>query len=100
MGRLSKVHIEPTPEELYARHRTLFPPLDPREKLGVNKRFWKMLGAILRIAFPRCAPAEANARMKVADMQQHWKRSDSLGPSHLLPHHSNYSQCSRRQAGR
>lgn len=27
----------------------------PGEKLGVNKRFWKMLAAVLRIAFPRSA---------------------------------------------
>ena len=53
-GRLSKVHITPTSSDLYARHHALFPPLRPGERLGVNKRFWKMLAAILRIAIPRC----------------------------------------------
>jgi ATP-binding cassette subfamily D (ALD) long-chain fatty acid import protein len=55
MGRISKVRIDPIPPEIYASHLKLFPPLKPGEKLGVNKRFWKMLAAVLRIAFPRSA---------------------------------------------
>jgi ATP-binding cassette subfamily D (ALD) long-chain fatty acid import protein len=51
-GRLSQVQIRPTPQELYDSHLKLFPPLKPGEKLGVNKRFWKMLFAVLRVAFP------------------------------------------------
>jgi hypothetical protein len=54
MGRISKVRITPTPAELYAKHLKLFPPLNPGEKLGVNKRFWQMLAAVLKVAFPRC----------------------------------------------
>jgi ATP-binding cassette subfamily D (ALD) long-chain fatty acid import protein len=53
MGRISKVRITPTPAQLYASHLKLFPPLKPGEKLGVNKRFWAMLLAVLRVAFPR-----------------------------------------------
>jgi ATP-binding cassette subfamily D (ALD) long-chain fatty acid import protein len=53
MGRISKVRIDPIPPETYASHLKLFPPLKAGEKLGVNKKFWKMLAAILRIAFPR-----------------------------------------------
>jgi ATP-binding cassette subfamily D (ALD) long-chain fatty acid import protein len=53
MGRISKVRIDPIPTETYASHLKLFPPLKSGEKLGVNKKFWKMLAAILRIAFPR-----------------------------------------------
>jgi ATP-binding cassette subfamily D (ALD) long-chain fatty acid import protein len=55
MGRISKVRIAPIPPEVYASHRKLFPPLKAGEKLGVNKRFWKMLVAVLKIAFPRSA---------------------------------------------
>ena len=29
--------------------------MKPGEKLGVNKRFWQMLLAVLRVAFPRSA---------------------------------------------
>ncbi|OCF40747.1 ATP-binding cassette, subfamily D (ALD), peroxisomal long-chain fatty acid import protein [Kwoniella heveanensis CBS 569] len=59
MGRVSKVRITPTPAELYASHVASFPPLDPRERLGVNKRFWKMLVAVLRVAFPSKTGKEA-----------------------------------------
>jgi hypothetical protein len=52
-GVISKVRVTPTPASLYAEHRKLFPPLKAGEKLGVNKRFWQMLTAVLRIAFPR-----------------------------------------------
>jgi hypothetical protein len=52
-GRLSKVYITPTSQEVYRNHLRLFPPLKPGEKLGVNRRFWKMLVAVLRVAFPR-----------------------------------------------
>lgn len=59
MGRISKVRITPTTAELYASHLELFPPLRPGERLGVNKRFWKMLAAVLRIAFPSKTGKEA-----------------------------------------
>ncbi|WVF65959.1 hypothetical protein IAT40_000697 [Kwoniella sp. CBS 6097] len=59
MGRVSKVRITPTPAELYASHLASFPPLDPRERLGVNKKFWKMLVAVLRVAFPSKTGKEA-----------------------------------------
>lgn len=52
-GRLSKVTITPTPQSLYAEHLKLFPPLKAGERLGVNKRFWSMLFAVLKVAFPR-----------------------------------------------
>lgn len=52
-GRISKVRITPTPAEQYAQNSKLFPPLQPGEKLGVNKRFWQMLRAVLTVAFPR-----------------------------------------------
>jgi len=55
MGRISKVRIDPIPPSLYASHLKLFPSLKPGEKLGVNKKFWKMSAAVLRIAFPRSA---------------------------------------------
>ncbi|ORX34748.1 ABC transporter transmembrane region 2-domain-containing protein [Kockovaella imperatae] len=58
-GRLSKVYITPTPKDLYENHFHLFPPLRPGEKLGVNKRFWKMLVSILRIAIPSSTGKEA-----------------------------------------
>jgi ATP-binding cassette subfamily D (ALD) long-chain fatty acid import protein len=54
-GRISKVRITPTPAETYEQNRALFPPLQPGEKLGVNKRFWQMLRAVLTVAFPRYA---------------------------------------------
>lgn len=57
MGRVSKVRITPTPASLYAEHLKLFPPLKPGEKLGVNKKFWEMLAAVLRVAFPRSDPS-------------------------------------------
>ncbi|KAK4685379.1 hypothetical protein P7C73_g4775, partial [Tremellales sp. Uapishka_1] len=59
MGRISKVRITPTPASLYRSHLRLFPPLKAGEKLGVNKRFWKMLYAVLKIAFPSKAGKEA-----------------------------------------
>ncbi|WVQ93590.1 hypothetical protein IAU59_000665 [Kwoniella sp. CBS 9459] len=59
MGRVSKVRITPTPAELYASHLASFPPLNPRERLGVNKKFWKMLAAVLKVAFPSKTGKEA-----------------------------------------
>nr|XP_031863517.1 uncharacterized protein CI109_000767 [Kwoniella shandongensis]KAA5530589.1 hypothetical protein CI109_000767 [Kwoniella shandongensis] len=59
MGRISKVRITPTPKEVYASHLASFPPLDPTERLGVNKKFWKMLAAILKIAFSSTTGKEA-----------------------------------------
>ncbi|WVR03538.1 hypothetical protein IAU60_000530 [Kwoniella sp. DSM 27419] len=59
MGRISKVRITPTPSDLYAAHLSSFPPLDPRERLGVNKRFWRMLAAVLKVAFPSKTGKEA-----------------------------------------
>ncbi|CAD6577656.1 MAG: hypothetical protein TREMPRED_002001 [Tremellales sp. Tagirdzhanova-0007] len=59
MGRISKVLISPTPAALYASHLKLFPPLKVGEKLGVNKRFWAMLAAVLRVAFPSKTGKEA-----------------------------------------
>ncbi|WWC66769.1 uncharacterized protein I206_100674 [Kwoniella pini CBS 10737] len=59
LGRVSKVRITPTSNETYASHLALFPPLDPREKLGVNKKFWKMLFAVLKVAFPSKTGKEA-----------------------------------------
>ncbi|WWC99176.1 hypothetical protein V866_006071 [Kwoniella sp. B9012] len=59
LGRISKVRITPTSSELYASHLPSFPPLDPGEKLGVNKQFWKMLIAVLRVAFPSKTGKEA-----------------------------------------
>ncbi|WWC58200.1 uncharacterized protein I303_100736 [Kwoniella dejecticola CBS 10117] len=58
-GRVSKVRITPTSNETYASHLASFPPLDPREKLGVNKKFWKMLFAVLKVAFPSKTGKEA-----------------------------------------
>lgn len=57
MGRISKVHITPTPASLYSENLKRFPPLSPGEEVGVNKRFWAMLAAILRVAFPRSVQA-------------------------------------------
>ncbi|WRT63771.1 uncharacterized protein IL334_000696 [Kwoniella shivajii] len=59
MGRISKVRITPTSSDLYASHLASFPPLDPTEKLGVNKKFWKMLVAVLKVAFPSKTGKEA-----------------------------------------
>lgn len=53
------MRITPTPRETFAEHVKLFPPLGPGERLGVNKRFWKMLAAILRVAFPTKSGKEA-----------------------------------------
>ncbi|BEI87672.1 uncharacterized protein CcaverHIS019_0103900 [Cutaneotrichosporon cavernicola] len=58
-GRISKVRITPTPADLYEQNRKLFPPLKPGEKLGVNKRFWQMLRAVLTVAFPSKTGKEA-----------------------------------------
>jgi len=49
---VAKVRVTPTPPEVYRAHQKLFPPLKPGEKVGVNKRFWQMLRAILTIAIP------------------------------------------------
>lgn len=54
MGRISKVRIEPISDQVYQKDLKSFPPLKSGERLGVNKRFWKMLVAILKVAFPRC----------------------------------------------
>ena len=54
------MHITPTPADVYKSHLKLFPPLKPGQKLGVNKQFWRMLGAILRVAFPRQVLPPAN----------------------------------------
>ncbi|EIW67911.1 hypothetical protein TREMEDRAFT_32733 [Tremella mesenterica DSM 1558] len=59
MGRISRVHVQPIPQELYKSHLPLFPPLKPGQKLGVNKRFWSMLAAVLRVAFPSKTGKEA-----------------------------------------
>ncbi|WVQ86068.1 hypothetical protein IAT38_008236 [Cryptococcus sp. DSM 104549] len=59
MGRISKVRITPTSKELYAQHLSAFPPLPAGEKLGVNKNFWRMLGAVLKVAFPSKTGKEA-----------------------------------------
>ncbi|TXT08221.1 uncharacterized protein COLE_05145 [Cutaneotrichosporon oleaginosum] len=58
-GRISKVRITPTPAETYEANRALFPPLKAGEKLGVNKRFWQMLRAVLAVAFPSKTGKEA-----------------------------------------
>ncbi|KAL1407066.1 ATP-binding cassette long-chain fatty acid transporter pxa1 [Vanrija albida] len=59
MGRISKVHITPTPQETYEANAKLFTPLQPGEKLGINKRFWQMLRAVLTIAIPGARSKEA-----------------------------------------
>ncbi|ODN82953.1 hypothetical protein L202_01197 [Cryptococcus amylolentus CBS 6039] len=53
MGRISKVQITPTSKELYKEHLPLFPRLKAGESLGVNKNFWRMLGAVLKVAFAK-----------------------------------------------
>ncbi|OXH58798.1 ATP-binding cassette, subfamily D (ALD), peroxisomal long-chain fatty acid import protein [Cryptococcus neoformans] len=52
MGKISKVRITPTPSELYKEHLPLFPRMTGSEKLGVNKEFWRMLKAVLKVTFP------------------------------------------------
>ncbi|WVQ70701.1 hypothetical protein IAR50_000223 [Cryptococcus sp. DSM 104548] len=53
MGRISKVLITPTSKQLYKEHLPLFPRLQSGEKLGVNKNFWRMLTAVLKVAFSK-----------------------------------------------
>ncbi|ADV19885.1 ATP-binding cassette (ABC) transporter, putative [Cryptococcus gattii WM276] len=52
MGKISKVRITPTSPELYKQHLPLFPRMTGSEKLGVNKEFWRMLKAVLKVTFP------------------------------------------------
>jgi ATP-binding cassette subfamily D (ALD) long-chain fatty acid import protein len=49
-GRVSRVQLVPIGRETYDQHRHLFPVR--AETLGVNKRFWQMLFAVLKVAFP------------------------------------------------
>lgn len=58
-GRISRVRITPIPRETFAQHVKLFPPLRPGERLGVNKRFWTMLAAVLKVAIPTTSGKEA-----------------------------------------
>lgn len=55
MGKISKVRITPTSPEQYKQHLPLFPRMTGSEKLGVNKEFWRMLKAVLKVTFPRYA---------------------------------------------
>lgn len=57
-GRVAKVRIHPTKQSTFEAHRPLFvapAKLAPGAsgKVGVNKEFFRQLGAILRIIIPR-----------------------------------------------
>lgn len=99
MGRISRVKITPTPQELYKRHLSLFPPLRVGEKLGVNKRFWSMLFAVLKVAFPRWVEVTLSGRAKLIG-QQNRKGSFLAGSPHILPSHQNSAQRHGRPFGR
>ncbi|GAA5968100.1 hypothetical protein JCM21900_000089 [Sporobolomyces salmonicolor] len=69
-GRVSKVVIRPTKSSTFAAHRPLFRRSPPAmsspvptaaataAKVGVNKEFFRQLGAILRIIIPRVTSKE------------------------------------------
>ncbi|KAG8769851.1 hypothetical protein FRC12_004689 [Ceratobasidium sp. 428] len=49
-GRVSKVKITPTPDAVFAKTASRFPPLPPNHKPSVNKAFFRQLSALLKIA--------------------------------------------------
>lgn len=62
-GRVAKVLIHPTKQSTFAAHRPLFtsPPKSSTvtAKVGVNKEFFRQVGAIMRIIIPRLYGKEA-----------------------------------------